>query len=277
MVPLENDELQSKLMNKFGLITFPDIWHNFNKYHYVCKISNQFSHGQDAHNTQNIITALQKICMENHAENIAINIVYENLRHYIFLKNSLQNTFTNSSIHITIFQNKIVEIIEKQDISDILDLYHKSLLGGHIGAGKMFNTISKFYKWENMAQTIRDYVKKCEICEKTKFTTNTKIPMQISSLGDCHFDHTYIDFVGPISPLSTEGHRYIFTATCDLTKFLIAIPTKDCTALTTAMCLIENIVLRYNFPTRLISNNATNFHSKIIKEIKKLIFISNIY
>lgn len=276
-IPEENDELQTKLMNKFGLINFPKNWHNFNNYHYLCKTSNQFSHIQNTHNIQNLITSLLKICKEKHAENIAINVDYENLRHYIFLKNLIQNTFTESNILITIFQNKIIEIIEKEDIDTILDLYHKSLLGGHIGADKMFNTISKFYKWDNMAQTIRDYVKKCDTCEKTKITTNTKIPMQISSLGDCLFDHTFIDFVGPISPLSTDGHRYIFTAICDLTKFLIAVPTKDCTALTAAMCLIENILLRYNFPTRLISDNASSFHSQIMKEINNIFKIKKIF
>lgn len=117
------------------------------------------------------------------------------------------------------------------------------LFSGDIGADKMFQTISQFYKWENMAQCIKEYVKKCAICEKSKITTNTKIPMQISSLGECLFDHVFMDFVGPISPISSNGNRYIFTAICDLTKYLIAIPTKDCTALTTAECLIENIFL----------------------------------
>lgn len=248
----ENDELQTKIMNKFGTITFPKEWHNFNNCHYLCKTSNQFSHGQNAHTTQNLIQKLHTICTEKNAENIAINLDYENIRHYIFFKNSIQDFFSTTNISVTIFLNKIIDLVEKGDIDNILNLYHKTLLGGHIGADKMFHTISKFYKWDNMAQTIRDYVKKCEICEKTKFTTNTKIPMQISSLGNCLFDHTFIDFVGPISPLSTDGHRYIFTTICDLTKFLIAIPTKDCTALTAAMCLIENVLLRYNFPTRLI-------------------------
>lgn len=83
--------------------------------------------------------------------------------------------------------------------------------------------------------------------------------MEISSLGSVLFDYTYIDFIGPISPESDEGHKYIFTATCDLTKFLVAVPTFDCTAVTTAKCLLENILLRYNFPSKLISDNAANF------------------
>lgn len=120
-----------------------------------------------------------------------------------------------------------------------------------------------------MTENIKNYVKECAICEKTKVTTNTKIPMQISSLGELLFDHTFIDFMGPI-PQTERGNKYIFTAICDLTKFLIAVPTPNCNALTAANCILENILCKYNFPSRLISDNATNFTSQIIKELTHL-------
>lgn len=165
---------------------------------------------------------------------------------------------------------------EKEDIDKIMELYHKSLLGGHVGFDKMYKTISKFYKWQNMSEDIKNYVKKCAICEKTKTTTNTRVPMQISSLGEVLFDHTFIDFVGPI-PTSAHGNKYIFTATCDLTKFLIAVPTVDCTAVSAANCLLEHIICRYNFPSRLISDNATSFISQVIKELTHLFSMKKIF
>lgn len=100
--------------------------------------------------------------------------------------------------------------------------------------------------------------------------------MQISSLGEVLFDHTFIDFVGPI-PQSSGGYKYIFTAICDLTKFLVAVPTSDCTALTAANCILEHIICRYNFPSRLISDNATSFTSQIIKELTHLFSIKKIF
>lgn len=166
--------------------------------------------------------------------------------------------------------------MEREDIQNILDLYHKSLLGGHVGSERMYKTIAKFYKWNNMVQEIKDYVKKCAICEKTKTITNTKVPMQITSLGEVLFDHTFIDYVGPI-PSSSSGNKYIFTATCDLTKFLVAVPTVDCTALTAANCLLEHILCRYNFPSRLISDNATSFICQLMKELTKLFAIKKIF
>lgn len=177
---------------------------------------------------------------------------------------------------ITFFLNKILELKEREDIEKIMELYHKSILGGHVGGEKMYKTISKFYKWNNMVDDIKKYVKSCSICEKTKVITNTKVPMQISSLGEVLFDHTFIDFVGPI-PASALGNKYIFTAKCDLTQYLVAVPVVDCSALTAANCLLEHIICRYNFPSRLISDNATSFNSQVIKELTHLFNIKKIF
>lgn len=277
LVPTENDWLKNKLTNKFGITNFPENWHNFNHYHFLQKISNQFAHANNMANTYKCISEMREISTKKNAESMAINIDFDSIRHYFHFKNILHQIFEKTNISITLFLNKIVEIIERDDIQAILDLYHKSLLGGHFGIDKMQKTISKFYKWKNMSNDIKNYVSGCEICQKTKVITNTKVPMQISSLGDILFDHTYVDFVGPISPPSADGHKYIFTATCDLTKYMVAVPTRDCSAITTAESLLENILLKYNFPSRLISDNASNFNSKVIHELAKTLQIRKIF
>lgn len=276
LIPEENDNLKIKLMDKFGITIFSKEWKIHNKSHYYKIISNQFANRQNKMSTEDTINEIFDFCKAIHAENIAINLDYDNIRHYTFFKDKYQEIFATETTSTTFFLNKIVELKEREDIESILNLYHQTLLGGHTGAEKMYKTISKFYKWENMTNDIKNYVKKCSICEKTKVITNTKVPMEISTLGEILFDYCYIDFVGPI-PQSTKGNKYIFTAICDLTKFLVAIPTIDCTSLTAAECLLENIICRYNFPSRLISDNASNFISKVIKDLTTLFTIKKIF
>lgn len=57
----------------------------------------------------------------------------------------------------------------------------------------------------------------------------------------------------------------------------MAVATKDSTAPTAAECLLDNVLLRYNFPSRLISDNATSFHSEVMKEINNLFKIKKIF
>lgn len=178
-------------------------------------------------------------------------------------------------MNITLYLNKILTLTEREDIEQILKLYHESLFGGHVGRDKMHKTIRKFYKWDKMTEDIANHVKKCSICEKTKITTHTKVPMQISSLGESLYDHTFIDYVGPI-PASARNNKYIFTAKCDLTQHLTAIPTPDCSALTAAKCLLDLICL-HNFPSQIISDNATSFTSQVMKDLTHLLAIKKIF
>lgn len=276
LVPLENDTLKEKLTNKFGIINFSGDWHIHNKIHFIRSISNQFGSSDNVEKTQECIEQILQKTDENKAKNIAVNIDFDNVRHYLHFKRIFLDVFAFKDIQAIFYLNKIIDLVEKDDINTILHLYHNSLLGGHAGRDKMMKTISRFYKWNNMQNDIAEFVKKCIVCQKTKTTTNTRMPMEISSLGEKLFDAVYIDFVGPIAK-SSEDFIYIFTGICDLTRLLIAVPTRNCTALTAAECLLEHILCRYNFPSRIISDNASNFQSQIIKELCKLCNIKKIF
>lgn len=116
----------------------------------------------------------------------------------------------------------------------------------------------------------------CEVCERTKETKKTKKPLQITSQGPKPFDHVFIDFIGPIKPPSEAGHKYIFMATCDLSKYTVAAATFDCTALTAASCFMNEIILKFGFPSKVTSDNATSFTSNLFKEINKKLKIKQI-
>lgn len=276
LIPTESDTLREKISNKYGIVKFDTNFKKIQKYQYFRLISNQFSSERNKNETQKCINEILQICLDEKVTKIAINIDFDNLRHYMYFKGSIEEVFTPYQIEIILYLNKIVELKEREDIDEVLKLYHTNILSGHFGVPKMYFIIKKYFHWNNMLNDIKEFVKNCPVCEKTKFTTNTKVPMQISTLGETLFDHTYIDFVGPIQQ-SERGNKYIFTAVCDLTRFMVASPTVDCTALTAAQCLLENVICRYNFPSRLISDNATSFTSQVIKELMHIFHIKKIF
>lgn len=221
----------------------------------------------------NILTTSMKM----NYEYIAINIEFKSAESYFNFKEIFKQIFKNSTIKTTFYLNKIIEITQISDINKILNTYHKSLLGGHVGFERMKNNIQRFYQWPTMNADIKKFIQDCKICEKTKTNRHTRSPMQITSTGEKLFDHVFIDFIGPINPPSTDGHVYIFTAICDLTKYIVAVPTYDCTAITAAKTLVENVVLKFNVPQKLTSDNGTAFTSELFKEMAKLLKIKNIY
>lgn len=169
-----------------------------------------------------------------------------------------------------------MELTERNDIDEVLRIYHKSLLGAHNGINKMTQTINKFFTWKNQTNDIKEYVKNCPICEKTKVIKHTKVPMVITSIGEQAFDCTHVEFYGPLKE-TVNGMKYVLGFCCNLTKYCLFIATSDCTALTVANCLLEHVICHFNFPSCLISDNATSFTSNVIKELTNLLRIKKIF
>ena len=85
-----------------------------------------------------------------------------------------------------------------------------------------------------------------------------------------------IDFVGPF-PKSTNGNRYILTAVCPFSHFLIAIPTPDRSATTAARALFDNVFLKLDFPSTLLSDRGGEFMNAVLREVSNLLSIKQVF
>lgn len=268
--------LHTKLSKKFGNIGTGKLWIEMDSKFYIKILTTKRSTGINEQTMNDAIKFISTNTLKNQDNSIIIHTDIDDIRTYGMLKRFISESFSNSNTSIHLSRCGGIHITDENEKQKILKTYHESLLGGHTGVEKMTKTLKQFYNWENMIDDIQKHVSECGVCEKTKHGRRIKAPMEISSLGAALFDHTYIDFVGPLN-ITDKNNKYIFTACCDLTKFLVCVPTEDCSAKTSANCLLENIILRYNFPSRLISDNASNFTSKIILEINKLLKIAKIF
>lgn len=270
-------EIFKTLEEKFKGLILKKQWQQIDDQFYIKKLQFLINDRDTIQKINECFKFIKSIIENQQYERISINVQLDTLKQRMLFKNTLEEYFKETNASIIFFNLNTVELKTENDKMEIMKIYHISAIGGHVGAEKMYNTIKQFFTWRNMIQDIRKFVKACPICEKTKITVNTHTPMQITSNGNCLFDHAFIDFVGPV-PETEDGYKYIFTATCDLTKMVVAVPTKDCTAITTAETLLEHVLLRYNFPSNLISDNALNFKvSKVLKEINKLLAIKKIF
>lgn len=196
---------------------------------------------------------------------------------YLEFKIVLENFFKPNNIKVVLFLNKVIEISDFEMIQNILNMYHNSLLAGHVGFERMRNNIKKYYFWPGMHKDIKEYIKNCNICEQSKINRHTKNPMIISDTATEPFQKLYIDLVGPINPVSIHGNIYIFTCNCSLTKFAIATPMPDATALSTAKALVHSVFLKYGLCEEIVSDNGTNFISETLKEVNKLLKIKRTF
>lgn len=223
-----------------------------------------------------VLSKIVTLCTEQHFENIALNIDIDDAHSYFAFKRTVQGRFAGSDFAVTFFLNKVIAVTDVNDIQKILRMYHRSLLGGHAGHARTKNRIRKYYYWPTINKDIKDFIRNCSVCEQSKVNRHTRMPMGVRSLASTPFEHVYLDLVGPINPPSNSGYTYILTGNCELTKFAVATPIVDASALTTARAFVHDVVLRYQLPRVITTDNGTNFTSDLFSNVTKLLGIKKL-
>lgn len=282
LITKPNDELHKKLQHKLkkqiemNIQNDEILLHSIDENRSIYILSSNIRNDRELDRTKAVVNEILKYCNLMGLENIAINIrLHDPFSHFNF-KMILYDFFKVTNTSISLFLNQIIEVTDVEMIEKIMWMYHDSLFGGHNGAERMKQNVRKFYSWHGLSDDITKYVKDCPICEKAKITTHTKSPMEITTIASEPFQKIYIDMVGPINPKGRNGDSYIMTCNCSLTKFVIAVPIKDITAITTAHNLVHHVFLKYGLPEIIVTDNGTNFISETLKEVNRLFKIKKV-
>ena len=102
-----------------------------------------------------------------------------------------------------------------------------------------------------------------------------KVLLEKMPLIDMPFKRVAIDLIGPISPPSKEGHRYILTLVEDATRYPEAVPLKNIDTETVAEALVD-IFSRLGIPEDILSDLGTQFVSDCMKEVARLLSIKQL-
>ena len=104
---------------------------------------------------------------------------------------------------------KSLRIIAPEIIKPMLmEYYHSSTIGAHMGIRKTIHRIRKEYHWENMNSEITKFVKQCETCTLRKPARISQVGKLISEIPTTPFSNIYIDCTGPY-PRSNIHIMYI--------------------------------------------------------------------
>ena len=76
-----------------------------------------------------------------------------------------------------------------------------------------------------------------------------------------------MDLVGPISPVSSKGNRFILTCIDMLTGFTVAIPIKNKAANTVCDAYRNHIYCTFGGSARILTDNGTEFKNEEMKEL----------
>lgn len=234
---------------------------------------------QDLHEVNAVKQGLEKFktyVIEEKIKEISVNvseniITYNNFRDIIEI---MKDKLLDTSINIILFKKTAKLICKSSDIESVLKEFHDTPIGGHQGSNKMLAKISNQYQWVGMKKDIKDFVRRCEICQKNKYSKQTRVPMQITTTATRPMERIALDVVGPL-PLTINGNKYLITYQDDLTKYVGAFPIPNQEAETIARAFVQNIILRFgmNGKMSILTDQGSNFESELLGNICKLLKI----
>lgn len=157
----------------------------------------------------------------------------------------------------------------------ILNDFHNLSTSGHAGINRMFNNIKKYYFWPGLKKDVEAFVKKCDDCQRYKYSIISKQPLTITSTATVAFQKVYLDLVGPIKP-DCDNNSYILTIQCELSKFIECYPLPTKEALVVAKSFVEQFILRYGIPQDIVTDQGKEFLANVFQESCKLLGINTL-
>ncbi|XP_076055021.1 uncharacterized protein LOC143033448 isoform X2 [Oratosquilla oratoria] len=159
----------------------------------------------------------------------------------------------------------------------ILSIAHESPLAGHFSHRKTELKVAEQFYWPGMGTDIRTFCRSCDKCQR--FSAKGRVPpvpLQPMPIVTEPFARVAIDLVGPLSPASSDGHRYILTLIDFATGFPEAVPLKDIDSISVAEALLT-IFSRVGIPREILSDRGTQFTSNLMKELHRMLGVKPIF
>jgi len=180
--------------------------------------------------------------------------------------------FDNAGLLVT-FDGKIV--VPKEKVEEIIKMNHDHMLAGHLGVAKSLARIKRQYLWPGLSNDVKAYVSNCMICAKRKAYGSIKAPLKPLPPVTKVWEQIAMDIVGPVTE-SSNGNKYILVLSDYASRFVMTIPMENQKAHTIAENLVKKVYTKYGPPERVLTDQGTNFLSKLIAEICLLFKIKQI-
>ena len=159
----------------------------------------------------------------------------------------------------------------------VLSTAHESPLAGHLSHRKTGKKISDQFYWPGMWSDVRIFCKSCDICQRMSIKGRNKpVPLKQLPIITEPFSRVAVDIVGPLSPPTSEGHRYLLTLIDFSTGFPEAVPLKDITSISVAEALLT-IFSRVGIPQEILSDRGTQFTSQMMGELHRLLGVKPLF
>ena len=167
--------------------------------------------------------------------------------------------------------------VHPDKVKDFLFEIHEGICGSHTGGRSLAHrAISQGYWWPYMQADALKYVQECDKCQR--FAPMIHQPArELNPLSSpWPFAQWGLDIVGPL-PRAPRNKKFLIAATDYFTKWIEAEPLANIQDVDTKRFLWKNVVTHFSIPWAVISDNGTQFQSKLFKGFCSELGIRNFF
>ncbi|GMF48867.1 unnamed protein product [Phytophthora fragariaefolia] len=164
-------------------------------------------------------------------------------------------------------------------IETVLHYCHADLLSSHLGLTKTLEKVKRHAYWPDWHRDVEEYVRECNKCGSGKGSRPWPAGrMQRMPLVDLTgpFSLLVVDAIGPL-PETPRGYKYILVFVDYFTRWAEAFPVRGLDSVTFVDVMVNGVVLRHGVPSRLLSDNGSNFTSEIAKSFYQTLGIKKLF
>ncbi|XP_049447271.1 uncharacterized protein LOC125897860 [Epinephelus fuscoguttatus] len=170
---------------------------------------------------------------------------------------------------------QVKQLVIPQAARDVvLTLGHAIPWAGHLGKHKTTARIKRHFHWPGLCSDVAQFCRSCPQCQKTSIRGLTKAPLQPLPIISTPFECLGMDIVGPVEKSKT-GNRFMLVITDYGTRYPEVFPLKSIKAKTVAFSLVQ-FFSRVGFPHEILTDQATNFMSTLLKQVYQLLGIKSV-
>ena len=129
--------------------------------------------------------------------------------------------------------------------------------------------ISQRLVWPKIHIDVGDWTRACVPCQRKKVHRHNVTPLQKCTTPDERFSHVHLDLVYPLP--ASEGHTYLLTAICKVTRHFEAILLRDITAKSCADNFVLHWVARFSARSIITTDRGCQFTSTLWQELAEFL------
>ena len=145
----------------------------------------------------------------------------------------------------------------------LMKYYHSSIMGGHTGITKCFQTISKRFYYPNLAEQLRAYITGCHICQLFKKgrqfdrPLHKRVNLNVPAMTKINMD------MKEMPP--SNGYTHILVILCEVSNFMVALPLHSTRTQTILDAFQKGYLAYFGPPTHIMCDQDTSFSSSLME------------